>query len=181
MKSKKRLGLYFSALLIVLLVGIVLKNVFIKVATINSMVETEDGSKQLVFDTKLTRLDETSTTFEEYKGKILIVNFWASWCEPCQDEAPDLRDFYNNKPENVELLAINATSHDSRENAIKFQESYNLSFPIFLDLNNTLQKSFEVLALPTTFIFDSEGKLKYTIKGQINQQELNEYIAKLSS
>ncbi|WP_068983809.1 TlpA family protein disulfide reductase [Lysinibacillus xylanilyticus] len=179
MKFKKRLGLYFSALLVVLLVGIVLKNVFIKEATVDPIVEKEDGTKQLVFDTKLTKLDESTTTLKEYNGKVLIVNFWASWCEPCQEEAPDLRDFYNNKPENVELLAINATSHDSHENAIKFQESYSLSFPIFLDLDNTLQKSFEVLAYPTTFIFDSKGILKHTIKGKINQQELNKYIDQL--
>ncbi|KOS60417.1 TlpA family protein disulfide reductase [Lysinibacillus agricola] len=179
MQFKKRLGLYISALLVVLLVGIVFKNVFIKEATVNPIVENEDGTKQLVFDAKLTRLDESSTTFKEYNGKVLIVNFWASWCGPCQEEAPELKDFYNNKSENVELLAINATSKDSSENAMKFQESYNLNFPIFLDLDGTLQKSFEILAYPTTFIFDSKGILKYTIKGSINQKELNKYIEKL--
>ncbi|MFJ6208180.1 TlpA family protein disulfide reductase [Lysinibacillus sp. NPDC092081] len=179
MQFKKRFGLYFSALLVVLLIGIVLKNVFIKEATINPIVENEDGTKQLVFDAKLTRLDESTTTFKEYNGKVLIVNFWASWCGPCQEEAPELRDYYNNKSENVELLAINATSKDSSENAMKFQESYNLNFPIFLDLDGALQKSFEIWAYPTTFIFDSKGILKYTIKGSINQKELNKYIEKL--
>ncbi|GAB0168797.1 TlpA disulfide reductase family protein [Lysinibacillus sp. CTST325] len=179
MQDKKRLGYYISALLVVLLVGIVFKNVFIKEATVNPIVENEDGTKQLVFDAKLTRLDESSTTFKEYNGKVLIVNFWASWCGPCQEEASELRDFYNNKSENVELLAINATSKDSIENAMKFQESYNLNFPIFLDIDGTLQKSFEILAYPTTFIFDSKGKLMYTIKGSINQKELNKYIENL--
>lgn len=179
MQFKKRLGLFFSALLVILLVGIVVKNVLIKEETVNPLVENEDGSKQLVFDAKLTRLDESSTTFKEYNGKVLILNFWASWCDPCQEEAPELRDFYNNKPDNVELLAINATSKDSSENAKKFQESYNLNFPIFLDLDGTLQKSFEVMAYPTTFIFDAKGKLLHTIKGSINQKELNKYIEKL--
>lgn len=179
MQFKKRLGLYISALFVVLLIGIVFKNVFIKEATINPLVENEDGTKQLVYDAKLTRLDESTTTFKEYNGKVLIVNFWASWCGPCQEEAPELKDFYNNKSEHVELLAINATSKDSSENAMKFQESYNLNFPIFLDLDGALQKSFEILVYPTTFIFDSKGILKYTIKGSINQKELNKYIDKL--
>ncbi|KOP72554.1 thioredoxin family protein [Lysinibacillus sp. FJAT-14745] len=179
MQFKKRFGLYFSALLVVLLIGIVLKNVFIKEATVNPIVENEDGTKQLVFDAKLTRLDESTTTFKEYNGKVLIVNFWASWCGPCQEEASDLREFYNKKSENIELLAINATSKDSSENAMKFQKTYNLNFPIFLDLDGTLQKSFGIWAYPTTFIFDSKGILKYTIEGQINQEELNKYIDKL--
>ncbi|MGE7946692.1 TlpA family protein disulfide reductase [Lysinibacillus sp. NPDC093688] len=179
MQFKKRLGLYFSALLIVLLVGIVLKNVFLKEVAVNPIVGNEDGTKQLVYDAKLTRLDESTTTFKEYNGKVLIVNVWASWCGPCQEEAPELRDFYNNKSENVELLAINATSHDSSEKAMEFQDTYNLNFPIFLDLDGTLQKSFEIVAYPTTLIFDSKGILKYTIKGSINQKELNDYIDKL--
>ncbi|MFF2175147.1 TlpA family protein disulfide reductase [Lysinibacillus sp. NPDC058147] len=179
MQFKKRLGLYISALLVILLIGIVLKNIFIKEATVNPIVENEDGTKQLVFDAKLTRLDESSTTFKEYNGKVLIVNFWASWCGPCQEEAPELRDFYTTKSEHVELLAINATSKDSSENATKFQKSYNLNFPIFLDLDGTYQKSFEIMAYPTTFIFDSKGILKYMIKGSINQKELNKYIENL--
>ncbi|TQR32906.1 TlpA family protein disulfide reductase [Lysinibacillus sphaericus] len=176
MQVKKRLGYYISALLVVLLVGIVVKNVFIKETTVNPIVENEDGTKQLVFDAKLTRLDESTTTFKEYNGKVLIVNFWASWCGPCQEEASEFRDFYNNKAENVELLAINATSNDSSENAMKFQETYNLNFPIFLDIDGKLQKSFEIMAYPTTFIFDSKGILKYSIKGELNQKELNKYI-----
>ncbi|MGE8036448.1 TlpA family protein disulfide reductase [Lysinibacillus sp. NPDC093692] len=180
MQFKKRLGLYFSVLLIVLLVGIVLKDVFLKEeATVNPLVENGDGTKQLAFDAKLTRLDESTTTFKEYEGKVLIVNFWASWCGPCQEEASEFRDFYNNKSENVELLAINTTSVDSSENAMEFQESYNLNFPIFLDLDGTLQKSFGVVAYPTTFIFDSKGILKNKIKGSMNQQQLNDYIDKL--
>ncbi|MGE7688072.1 TlpA family protein disulfide reductase [Lysinibacillus sp. NPDC097214] len=179
MQFKKRLGLYFSALLIILLAGIVVKNVFLKEAAVNPIVENDDGTKQLVFDAKLTRLDESTTTFKEYNGKVLIVNFWASWCGPCQEEASELRDFYNNKSENVELLAINATSHDSSEKAMEFQETYNLNFPIFLDLDGTLQKSFAIVAYPTTLIFDSKGILKYKIKGGINQKDLNDYIDKL--
>ena len=62
---------------------------------------------------------------------------------------------------------------------MKFQESYKLNFPIFLDLDGTLQKSFEIMAYPTTFIFDAKGILKYSIKGELNQKELNKYIGTL--
>ncbi len=179
MKRKKLIGLIFSAILVILLIGVTVKNELSKEEVIKPMIDLADGSKQIVFDTKLEGLDKSTTTFEEYKGKILIINFWASWCGPCQEEAPDLKEFYNKKSENVELLAINVTSYDSYKNALKFQETYNLNFPTFLDENGSLQKSFEVINYPTTFIFDTEGILKFTIKGQISQKELNEYISKL--
>ncbi|QDP99251.1 TlpA family protein disulfide reductase [Lysinibacillus fusiformis] len=179
MQRKKIIFMIFSVILIISLIGIAVKNEMSKETAINLIVDKKDGTKQIAFDTKLTQLDESTTTLEEYKGKILIINFWASWCGPCQEEAPDLKDFYDNKPDNVELLAINATSSDSRENAIKFKELYNLSFPIFLDLDRSLGKSLEVMAFPTTFIINAEGILKYTIKGQVNQKQLDKLLATL--
>ncbi|EON71689.1 TlpA disulfide reductase family protein [Lysinibacillus sphaericus] len=179
MQRKKLIYMIFSVLLVISLIGITVKNEMSKEAVLNLLIDKEDGTKQIAFETRLTQLDETTTTLAAYKGKVLIINVWASWCGPCQEEAPDLKDFYDKKPDDVELLAINATSSDSRENAIKFQQLYNLNFPIFLDLDGSLGKSLEVMAYPTTFIIDAEGNLKYTIKGQINQQQLTKLLTNL--
>ena len=176
---RKKIGFIISALIIAIFIGMALKNVFFQELLTPSMTVLEDGTKQINYETALTKLDQSSTTFEAYKGKILIVNFWASWCGPCQEEAPDLNTFYEQKPANVELLAINATSNDSRENAIKFQQLYDLKFPIFLDNDRSLGKSFEVLAYPTTFIIDTEGVLKHTIKGQLTHEHLQQLISNL--
>lgn len=80
------------------------------------------------------------------------MNFCASWCGPCQQEAPDLEAVYQQKPENVELIAINATAYDSHANAVAFKDTYNLTFPIFIEEEGILQKSFEVVNYPNTFI-----------------------------
>ncbi len=178
MKRKKLIGLVIS-LVVVFLIGAALKDEIFKEELNPSMVELANGSKQIAYDTKLMNFDKTTTTFKKYKGKVLIVNFWASWCGPCQDEVPDLKAFYSQKSDHVELLAINATAYDSYKNALKFIENYKLNFPIFLDGDGALQKSFEVINYPTTFIFDAEGVLKYTIKGQINQQKLNNLISEI--
>ncbi|MBD8028394.1 TlpA family protein disulfide reductase [Ureibacillus sp. Re31] len=177
--QRRRMILLLSALFIVILIGILVKNHITKDTDFNPMITTSNETIKLDFNTPLTRLDETGTTLEDYKGKILIINFWASWCGPCQKEAPHLKAFYDNMPDNVELLAINITSSEIRKNIEKFIDLYDLKFPIFLDLDKSLEKSFKVLTYPTTFIVDSDGTLKYTIKGPIDENELKKLIANL--
>ncbi|WP_431808362.1 TlpA family protein disulfide reductase [Lysinibacillus sphaericus] len=179
MMKRKTILMVISLVVVLALIGIAVKNEIYKESQPNLIVDKQTGAKMLNFKSPLTRLDESSTTLEEYKGNILIINFWASWCGPCHEEAPDLNTFYEQKPNNVELLAINATSNDSRENAIKFQQLYNLSFPIFLDHDRALGKAFEVMAYPTTFIIDAEGTLRYTLEGQVTQKDLQQFLSHL--
>lgn len=177
--QRKRIVLLLSALFITLLVGIFVKNHITQDTNFNPMVTASKEVVKVDFNTPLTKLDESVTTLESYKGKVLIINFWASWCGPCQKEAPHLKAFYDNMPDNVELLAINITSSEIRKNIEKFIHLYDLKFPIFLDLDKSLEKSFKVLTYPTTFIVDSDGTLKYTIKGPINENELKKLVSNL--
>ncbi|MEK9199684.1 TlpA family protein disulfide reductase [Ureibacillus sp. FSL E2-3493] len=174
-----RIILIFSALCIILLIVILVKKDITKDTDFNPMITTAKETVKVDYNTPLTKLDESVTTLEEYRGKVLIINFWASWCGPCQQEAPHLKAFYDNMPDNVELLAINITSSEIRKNIEKFIDLYDLKFPIFLDLDKSLEKSFKVLTYPTTIIVDANGILKYTIKGPINEKQLKKLVTNL--
>ena len=177
---RKKFFIGIALLVVVTLLAITVKNeLFKEVDPPQLIVEKQNGVTGVNFDTPLTRLDKSTTTLKEYQGKILIINFWASWCGPCQEEAPDLKTFYEQKPNNVELLAINETAYDSRENAIKFQQLYDLNFPIFLDDDRSLGKSSKVIAFPTTLIVDAQGILRHTIEGQLTLQDLQQLISEL--
>ncbi|WP_409369969.1 TlpA disulfide reductase family protein [Lysinibacillus sp. 38-6] len=178
--KRKKFFIGMAFVVVVALLAITVKNELFKEEDPPQLiVEKQNGMTGVNFETPLTRLDKSTTTLKEYQGKILIINFWASWCGPCQAEAPDLKTFYEQKPKNVELLAINATSYDSRENALKFQQLYNLNFPIFLDEDRSLGKSSKVIAFPTTLIVDAEGIVRHTIEGQLTQQDLQQLISDL--
>lgn len=145
----------------------------------NPMITASKETVMVDYNTPLTKLDNSVTTLKEYKDKVLIINFWASWCGPCQQEAPQLKIFYDNKPDDVELLAINITSSEIRKNIEEFKNVYDLKFPIFLDLDKSLENLFKVLTYPTTIIVDANGILKYTIKGPINENELKKLVTNL--
>jgi len=176
---RKKFFIGIALLVVVTLLTITVKNEVFKEVDPPQLIVEQNGVTGVNFDTPLTRLDKSTTTLKEYQGKILIINFWASWCGPCQEEAPDLKTFYEQKPNNVELLAINATSYDSRENAFKFQQLYDLNFPIFLDDDRSLGKSSKVIAFPTTLIVDAQGILRHTIEGQLTLQDLQQLISEL--
>ncbi|MFJ7737783.1 TlpA family protein disulfide reductase [Lysinibacillus sp. NPDC097287] len=180
MTAKKKMGLIISLVLIVTLIGIVVKNEFANDQTFNALIKKEDGTEQIAYETKLVRFDKSETTLEDYKGKILVLNFWASWCGPCINEAPDLNEFYKKKPKNVEFLAINMTSKEKGvESVEKFADQYNIKFPIFLDEKGLLLKSFEIMGYPTTIIIDTDGVVQYRVQGEVNQDELNELVSQL--
>lgn len=180
MISKKTVGLIVSAFTVVVLIVVCLNTELTKHKNDdNSIVDSSDGTKKLDFTSDLIKLDETVVPMKEYQGKILVLNFWASWCKPCHTEATELKAFYEGKNEQAELLAINAISVDSRKNAMKFLALYDLDFPVFLDKEKSLENSFQILTYPTTLIFDTDGTMKYKIQGPIEHKQLNALIEKL--
>ncbi|MFP7477322.1 thiol-disulfide oxidoreductase ResA [Terribacillus saccharophilus] len=133
---------------------------------------------QLASDFKLTDM-QTGEAFQlsDMRGKGVLVNFWATYCEPCKQEMPlfeEASDTYENK--DVIFAAVNVDESSVVIN--RFLEQYNLSFPILLD-NGQVMEAYGVDALPATFFISEDGTVSRTVYGPLETERLEEYLDKI--
>jgi peroxiredoxin len=108
-------------------------------------------------DFTLPTLDGGSITLSHLKGKVVLINFWTTWCPPCREEMPSLERLYRHfKYEDFTLLAVDIM--ENPETVKRFARDYNLSFPILLDKQGEVSAKYAANAIPTTYIIDKQGK-----------------------
>ncbi|TSI09754.1 TlpA family protein disulfide reductase [Lysinibacillus sp. BW-2-10] len=114
----------------------------------------------------------------DLRGKIVILNFWATWCPPCRAEMPHMQSFYEkNKDNGVEIIAVNLTALDEGKQAVeKFVNEYGLTFPVVLDENGSVGKLYEILTIPTSYIIDAEGRIFQKFVGSMDEQIMEDMI-----
>jgi peroxiredoxin len=108
-------------------------------------------------DFTLSDLNGKSWTLSALRGKVVLVNFWATWCPPCRKEMPDL-DALAHRFAGQGLVVLSLSDED-REKVAGYVSSHHLDYPILLDTGGAAAKSFHVEGIPKTFIFDRSGKL----------------------
>lgn len=127
---------------------------------------------------KLARLGGGIVDITELKGKVVLVNFWASWCRPCVEEMPifeRLHREFEGKP-----FVVLAVSIDKRlADVDKLASSQNLSLPILLDSAETAARAWGTSGVPETFLVDQEGKLVYKVIGPVEYEEIQPRVKKL--
>ncbi|MDA2382430.1 redoxin domain-containing protein [Bacillus cereus] len=133
-------------------------------------------------DFELTKLDGTNVKLSDLKGKKVILNFWATWCGPCQQEMPDMEAFYKENKENVEILAINYTPSEKgggEEKVSNFAKEKGITFPILLDKNIDVTTAYKVITIPTSYFIDTKGVIQDKFIGPMTQKEMEKRVAKL--
>jgi cytochrome c biogenesis protein CcmG/thiol:disulfide interchange protein DsbE len=111
-------------------------------------------------------LDGQTVTLADLRGKVILVNFWASWCPPCRAEMPAIEATYQTyQAQKFVVLAVNSTAQDSLAEARYFINKNRLSFPILLDESGEITRLYRVQSLPTSFFIDGEGMIREVVVG----------------
>ncbi|MCY7502781.1 TlpA family protein disulfide reductase [Bacillus pumilus] len=126
-------------------------------------------------DFELKTLDGQTASLSDYKGKKVLVNFWATWCKPCKTEMPDL-DAIRSEYDQVEVLAVNLTTTEKSEDHVAaFADELKLSFPILLDQKG-IQARYQVLSYPTTYILDEKGRIMSVKHQMLTKKEIEQEL-----
>lgn len=127
---------------------------------------------------ELTALNGETVSFSEYRGKIVLLNFWATWCVPCQREMPAFNDFMANPPEDVVILAIN--NGENRQVIQEYLDLYNLDhIPVFMDETYEIADAFGIFNMPVTYIITPDGIVQTFKLGEMTQADIDAYISQI--
>jgi len=121
-----------------------------------SKIEADNERRQQA-DFTLTELGGKKWTLKEQRGKVVVVNFWATWCPPCRKEMPDLETLYKQfKDQGLVILAI---SDEDAGKVAPFIAEQKVTYPILLDPERKVNELFQIEGIPKTFVYDRSGKL----------------------
>ncbi|WP_131042786.1 cytochrome c biogenesis protein/redoxin [Clostridioides difficile] len=140
----------------------------------------EDRIKSIDF----TLTDQYGKTHKlsDYEGKVVFLNFWATWCPPCKEEMPYIEQLYkdyNKNNDDVVILGVaspNLGREGSREHVVNFLKDQSYTFPVVLDEDGALAYQYGINAFPTTFIIDKEGYVTKYIPGAMDKATMTSFI-----
>jgi peroxiredoxin len=126
-------------------------------------------------------LDGKTIAMSDLKGKIILINFWATWCPPCRAEIPDFVDFYNRaKAQGVEIIGL-SVDEKTADQLKPFVQKYKMTYPIALATAKIIRDFQPGEFIPTTFLIDRKGIIRDKQVGAVDKATLDKWLAKLSA
>lgn len=130
----------------------------------------------------LPDMDENEHSLEELRGEVVLLNFWGTWCPPCRREMPSMERLYQKlRSAGLRVIAVNQTEDADHVFAYTGQLGVDPTFPILFDKDSKVSASYEVLGLPTSFLIDKFGMVRFRAIGgrEFDHPEVEKLILKL--
>src|SRR4051794_17127661 len=170
----KRPGVIVIAVLGALLAGLLIYGVAQQGDDTSLDAAVRDGKRPAAPDSThpLPRLGASGTSsLADYRGKVVVLNFWASWCTPCRQEAPLLSRFQSKLGDRGTVLGV--TYKDDPVDSLAFARKYGLRYPSLRDSKLELAPAYGTRALPETFVIDGRGRIVAVSRGEVSQAFLD--------
>ena len=113
----------------------------------------------------------------DYRGQVVVLNFWASWCEPCRTESPLLERWHRKISKNGRGTVLGIDGQDVSSHALEFVRDYELSYPMLHDGPGALREPFGVLGYPETFVIDARGRVAEVRRGPVDEEFMRDRVA----
>lgn len=128
---------------------------------------------------RLTDIHETPVSLADYRGQVVLVNLWATWCPPCKAEMPTLQTYYDKyRSDGFAVVAIN--DGDPSADVLQFVKDYALTFPVWLDPKYVAtEQAFKSMNLPSSYVIDRAGIVRLQWVGEISYAMLEKYVTPL--
>lgn len=122
------------------------------------------SSQEMAPDFTLKSLEGSNLRLDEYKGQVVLINFWATWCGPCRQEMPLLDQLYT-RYERVGFSLLGVNIDDDSARAMEMIKELGVSFPVLFDARKEVSRLYNVDAMPVTVLVDREGTVRFVHKG----------------
>jgi len=177
MNNRRRtrgMGLSLAIAVTVLALGCVMMPGADRTPEARGDVGIEEGQRAPDFE--LEDLGGNEVKLSDYRGQVVLINFWATWCGPCRSEFPEIQDVYTrNQAHGFVVLAINV--QDRRESVQAYVQELGLTFPVLLDPLGRATGPYKANKLPTSYFIDQEGVIVLKKLGPVNKQIIENVLA----
>ena len=127
----------------------------------------------------LADLQGRAVSLRALRGRLVFLNFWASWCPPCRAETPDLERMYRLDRGKIDFYGVNLTADDSLPAARRFVKQFGVTYPVLLDKTGRVEKEYNILGIPASFFINRRGVIVSRIVGGMSRAAMRAQFAAL--